>query len=144
MAVFDLLRKEHDRYRKMFQKVSEEKEKSKLFDELNRELDKHMEGEEEYIYPETEKTLKEETLESIEEHHVAKVLQAELEMMSGEEDNFQAKVKVFRENVEHHLKEEEETLFPEAGKKISSGKQDQMEEKYRKLKKRQEQQEESL
>ncbi|MFA5039247.1 MAG: hemerythrin domain-containing protein [Candidatus Omnitrophota bacterium] len=143
MAVFDLLKKEHDKYRDMFRKVMEEKEKSRLFDELNRELDIHMEGEEEYVYPETQKAgLDEETLESIEEHHVAKVLQAELEMMSGDEENFMAKVKVFRENVEHHLDEEEQQLFPQARKKISEGKQEQMEDKYRKLKQRQESEEE--
>lgn len=51
-----------------------------------------------------------------EEHHVAKLLIAELELMKGSEDNYEAKFCVLAENVRHHLKEEEGEIFPKAKK----------------------------
>jgi hypothetical protein len=54
--------------------------------------------------------------EADEEHHVAKVLIAELEAMTGEEDHWEAKFTVLAENVRHHIKEEEGDMFSEAKK----------------------------
>lgn len=53
--------------------------------------------------------------ESDEEHHVAKLLIAELITMTTE-DHFVAKFTVLAENIEHHVKEEEHDLFPQARK----------------------------
>jgi hypothetical protein len=50
--------------------------------------------------------------EADEEHHVAKVLVAELEVMDGKEDHYDAKYKVLSENVRHHIKEEERDMLP--------------------------------
>ena len=52
--------------------------------------------------------------EADEEHHVAKVLIAELEEMDGHEDHYDAKFTVLAENVRHHIKEEENEVFPKA------------------------------
>ena len=49
-----------------------------------------------------------------EEHHVAKILVAELEEMKGSEDHYDAKFTVLAENVRHHIKEEENQVFPKA------------------------------
>jgi len=54
--------------------------------------------------------------EADEEHHVAKVLIAELEKMEGDEDHWEAKFTVFAESIRHHIKEEEGTMFKEAKK----------------------------
>ena len=54
--------------------------------------------------------------EADEEHHVAKILIAELERMSGEEEHWEAKFRVLAESVRHHIKEEEGEIFPEARK----------------------------
>ncbi len=45
--------------------------------------------------------------EADEEHHVAKILIAELEEMDGSESHYDAKFTVLAENVRHHIKEEE-------------------------------------
>jgi hemerythrin-like domain-containing protein len=58
--------------------------------------------------------------EADEEHHVAKILIAELEQMQGNEDNWEAKFMVLAENVRHHIKEEEGEIFPEAKKPTST------------------------
>ena len=54
--------------------------------------------------------------EADEEHHVAKVLIAELEKMEGDEDHWEAKFTVLAESIRHHIKEEEGTMFKEAKK----------------------------
>ena len=54
--------------------------------------------------------------EADEEHHVAKILIAELEEMNGTETHYDAKFTVLAENVRHHIKEEEESMLPEAQK----------------------------
>ena len=52
--------------------------------------------------------------EADEEHHVAKILIAELEEMDGRETHYDAKFTVLAENVRHHIKEEESEVFPKA------------------------------
>jgi hypothetical protein len=52
--------------------------------------------------------------EADEEHHVAKVLIAELEAMDGRGDHYDAKFMVLAENVRHHIKEEENEVFSKA------------------------------
>ena len=52
--------------------------------------------------------------EADEEHHVAKILIAELEEMDGRETHYDPKFTVLAENVRHHIKEEEGEVFPKA------------------------------
>ena len=52
--------------------------------------------------------------EADEEHHVAKILIAELEEMDGTESHYDAKFTVLAENVRHHIKEEESEMFSKA------------------------------
>jgi len=56
--------------------------------------------------------LKDDVLESYEEHHVADVLCLELSAMTADEDRFTAKTTVLIENVSHHIEEEEQEWFP--------------------------------
>jgi hypothetical protein len=69
--------------------------------------------EEEVLYPRLrdEKKTHEPVLEGYEEHHVADVLLDELLDVPPETDLWKAKVKVLKENVEHHMDEEEDELF---------------------------------
>jgi hemerythrin-like domain-containing protein len=56
--------------------------------------------------------LKEDVLESYEEHHVADVLSMELAGMPAGAERFDAKATVLIENVTHHIEEEEQDWFP--------------------------------
>lgn len=83
----------------------------------------HMVGEEKALYPRTreESGMRDMTLESIEEHSAVKTLIAQLDgASSSEEDIWVAKIRVIRENVEHHIEEEEDKLFPAMQQKMSS------------------------
>lgn len=50
--------------------------------------------------------------EADEEHHIAKILIAELEEMNGGESHYDAKFEVLSESLRHHFEEEERDLFP--------------------------------
>jgi hemerythrin-like domain-containing protein len=123
MELFDLLRQDHQKVRQLFEQfdsLKEEPEKNrkaldKIFTNLQEELTSHMEAEEKHFYPAlrgAEQT-HDEVLESVEEHHVVKLLLRELQRIQHG-DKWIAKLSVMKENVQHHLQEEEEELFGKA------------------------------
>ena len=59
-----------------------------------------------------------EVLEALEEHHVVKILLHELEALAPVDERFDAKVTVMIESVRHHVKEEEQELFPKVRKRL--------------------------
>ncbi|MDO8908145.1 MAG: hemerythrin domain-containing protein [Pseudohongiella sp.] len=93
--------------------------KKQLADHICDELTVHMTVEEEIFYP----TVKSEVNdaddivnEGIVEHAGAKVLIKEIKAMKGDEELFDTKVNVLAEQIEHHVKEEEEDMFPKVQK----------------------------
>jgi hemerythrin superfamily protein len=86
---------------------------------VQRSLTRHASAEEEIFYPAVRKAVKEGgdlVDEATVEHASAKDLIAQIQQMSAEDDLFDAKVKVLSEQIEHHVKEEEEEMFPKARK----------------------------
>jgi hypothetical protein len=81
----------------------------------------HTQIEETIFYPALEE--REEThdltLEAYEEHKMVKTLLAELSRARTADDEWQAQAKVLRENVEHHVDEEENELFDKADDVLS-------------------------
>ena len=78
--------------------------------------------ENEVMYPEVcalLPDLKEDVLESYEEHHVADVLCMELAGMPAGAERFDAKATVLIENVTHHIEEEEQDWFPKVRASLS-------------------------
>ena len=86
------------------------------------ELEVHSMLEEEIFYPavaaKTDEEGKDLVLEGIEEHAQVKILIAELREMTPEDQTFDAKFKVLTEDVEHHIREEEEEMLPDARAKL--------------------------
>ena len=111
-----ILKDDHKKVKDLFDQFEKAKslaEKKKIAAETIMELKVHSAIEEEIFYPAVRKpTGKDIMNESDEEHHVAKVLIAELEVMSGKEDHYDAKYHVLSENIRHHIKEEENNMFP--------------------------------
>lgn len=98
------------------------KAKQQIADQIFAELEVHTALEEEIFYPavkaKTNDEGKSHVAEGMEEHHVAKILIAELKTLTAEDEAFAAKFKVLSENVEHHIKEEEDELLPDARKQL--------------------------
>jgi len=114
----DLLKADHDRVDALFGQVRESETDSdrRTFEQIRRELEIHTHIEEHVFYPHLlsagNEELKKITREAIEEHRQAKEILEELEMQSGDQGGFQAKLKVLMEDVEHHVQEEEGEMFP--------------------------------
>ena len=93
--------------------------KKELADSICSDLIKHTIIEEEIFYPAVQNGSKEaQDLidEALVEHASAKELIAQIQAMAPEDDLFDARVKVLSEQIEHHVKEEEEEMFPLAKK----------------------------
>ena len=117
-----MLKEDHDRVRKLFREYDAlgegaSAEKQRIASKVSWELAIHAELEEKLFYPacmkgkeDAEKIVR----ESFEEHKIVKTLLAEIARLSPGDEQFDAKVTVLKESVEHHAKEEEDDLFPEA------------------------------
>ena len=117
-----MLKSDHQKVKELFDKFEESKtseSQTKIVADAIQELKVHATIEEELFYPAVRQQIDDEDgimPEADEEHHVAKVLIAELENMTGDEEHWKAKFMVLAENVRHHIKEEEGEMFPEARK----------------------------
>lgn len=118
MDALELLKEDHRKVKDLFEEAEgteDQKEKRKLFDEIQTELETHARIEETVFYPAMEKReeLKDMVLESIEEHKQVKTLLREMDNLKADSEKFEPKLKVLMENVEHHAEEEEEgKMFP--------------------------------
>ena len=96
-----------------FEKANDRASKMTIVSEALEELSIHATLEEEIFYPAVRPVVEDEVMnEADQEHHVAKILIAELEEMDGTESHYDAKFTVLAENVRHHIKEEEENMLP--------------------------------
>ncbi len=115
-----IIKDDHDKVKALFgkfEKAENLREKKKIVAEAIMELKVHATIEEEIFYPAVRKHLEKDMMnEADEEHHVAKLLIAELEQMEGSEDHWGTKFTVLSENIRHHIKEEEGDMLPAARK----------------------------
>jgi hemerythrin superfamily protein len=118
MDALDLIKEDHKRLKKLLKETldAEGSEREPAMNHLRTELVAHERMEEEVLYPRlrSEEKARDEVLEGYEEHHVADVILDELLDVPVETDLWKAKVKVLKENVEHHMDEEESELFKKA------------------------------
>ncbi len=113
-----MLKQDHDRVKDLFDqfdKAERKPERRKIVKQALEELRIHSTLEEEIFYPAVREQLKNGVMnEADEEHHVAKVLIAELDTLSNDNDHYDAKFTVLAESVRHHIKEEENEMLPKA------------------------------
>ena len=126
MDALTLLKTDHEKVAGIFEQLDEtteraEKTREELFTKLKQELDVHAHIEETILYPvlKQEAETREITLEGVEEHHVIKLLLRELAAMQVDTEQWTAKLKVLKENVEHHVEEEESDMFKGAREILS-------------------------
>ncbi|MGI8731911.1 MAG: hemerythrin domain-containing protein [Pyrinomonadaceae bacterium] len=126
MDAFTLLKNDHKTVAGLMEKIDGTTERAiktrdELFTQLKTELDIHAMIEETILYPVLEKAdpTHEITLEAYEEHRLVKQLLGELESESKETEEWTAKFTVLKENVEHHVEEEEGEMFKKARKVLS-------------------------
>src|SRR5581483_11635286 len=113
-----ILMKDHDRVKNLFDRFEKSEspaEKEKIIGEAVTELKIHATIEEEIFYPAVRKLVDKDLMnEADEEHHVARVLIAELDRNGRRDDHRDAKFTVLSESVRHPIKEEEGEMLPKA------------------------------
>ena len=116
----ELLREDHQKVKDLFQHFEgmDSGDKREIVTTTLHELAIHTTVEEEIFYPAARKALEETDEETDlideawEEHHVVKLLAAELKKMRASDKRYDAKFTVLAESVKHHIEEEEGELFP--------------------------------
>ena len=116
-----LLKADHRKVEELFEKFEATKQadkKQKLAKQICTELTVHTMIEEEIFYPACKGKIEEDLLdEAYVEHDGAKVLIAEIDAGSPDDDFYDAKVTVLSEQIKHHVEEEEkrsEGMFAQA------------------------------
>jgi hemerythrin superfamily protein len=103
-----------DSYDDLVEAEAADEEKAALAEEICSMLTVHATIEEEIFYPAARENIDEQDLldEAEVEHASAKDLIVQILDMAPGEDLFDAKIKVLGEYIAHHVKEEEDELFP--------------------------------
>lgn len=129
MDAIKVLLKDHEEIKQYFRQFEEageraHKKKQTIAEKVMEELRVHTQIEERLFYPAVMekggKELKKLVLEGIEEHRAADFMVERLKSTQPEDETFEAKFMVLMEVVEHHLKEEEKEMFPEAKKALGN------------------------
>ena len=121
MDALRLLKADHDKVKQILTRLEDTTERAaktraELLATIKGELTVHEIIEEEIFYPELKAhpKAKDMVLEGFEEHHVVDLLMGELEALPVEDETWGAKALVMKENVEHHIEEEEGEMFKTA------------------------------
>lgn len=146
MDILQLLKADHDKVKEIISTLCETsttaiKTQIKLFNTLKDELELHEKIEETIFYPVLKKhqETKDLVLEAFEEHHVVDLILEELEKIEPKEEDWKPKLTVLKENLEHHIKEEESELFPKTKKLLDQATLNEMGQEMQKTKEQQKQ-----
>ncbi len=131
MNAISLLERDHRTVEGIFDQLeklkgdSSSKRKKELCERLVRELSIHSAIEEMIFYPEVKRNVadaKELVLESLEEHNVVKWELDSIQSMKVGDARLDAKIKVLKDAVMHHVEEEENELFPMVREQMDASK----------------------
>ena len=118
LDALQMLERDHRRFEELLAQGEETTEqavngRADLLDTITRELNEHELKEEKFLYPmlESYPEAKAIVLEGYQEHHVADVIVEELHQVAADDEQWGAKFKVLKENIEHHIREEEGEMF---------------------------------
>jgi iron-sulfur cluster repair protein YtfE (RIC family) len=120
-----LLKADHAAVKKLFEQEGKltkraSAEKIAIFDQIKAALEVHATIVEEIFCPAVKKArseqVKNEVREGYEEHKQIKTLLVQISDTTPADESYDMKIKVLKEDVEHHVKDEESEMFPDAQK----------------------------
>jgi hemerythrin-like domain-containing protein len=121
MDAIGLLKDDHEKMKGLLNELDATTERGtttreRLFTKVREELTIHEAIEEEIFYPALKEHPKarEIVLEAYEEHGVVDMVIAEIEGVPFDDETWAAKFTVMKENIEHHIEEEEKEMFKQA------------------------------
>lgn len=111
--------KDHQEVEEMFKKLEQPNlapdKRDNMLQDVITELVRHSVAEEQYLYPTAREALDDGDSiadHEIEEHKTAEQLMKDLERMDRDDDEFTSTLRGFIGDVRHHIREEEDELFP--------------------------------
>src|SRR5689334_6390135 len=120
MNAIKMLKQQHREVEALFEQLEKARtsaQRQKVFDQIADALAAHATIEERHFYPSVKKKDTQDILlESTEEHLAIKRVIADLLDCEPSDERFEAKAKVLKDEVEHHVEEEEGELFPKVQK----------------------------
>lgn len=124
MNAIKLLKQQHREVEALFkqlEKARSPRPRLKAFEQIADKLAVHATIEEKHFYPSVKRRNTEEILlEAVEEHLGVKRVIADLLELEADDPTFEAKAKVLKDLVDHHVEEEEGTLFPKVAKLLDA------------------------
>ena len=121
MDALKLLKDDHDALKKVMEELDKTTERGvktreELFTRIKGDLQVHESIEEEIFYPALKEhpKAKDIVLEAYEEHNVVDTVMAEIDRLPYDDETWGAKFTVMKENIEHHIEEEEGEMFKQA------------------------------
>jgi hypothetical protein len=130
MKATDLLKQQHEEVKALFERIESAPRtatKRQLFEELAANLVAHDGIERELFYPACEEALGMTDLlgEALVEHGLVEFSLYQADQAQGEDD-FEYKVTVLKEALEHHIEEEEGELFPKVNRALGKAKLEEL------------------
>ncbi len=141
MDLFELLESEHEQLEGILEQLEETSptspQRQELFMKLKQELKPHMKAEEAVFYPALmqHSSCRQDALEATEEHHAAELILNEMDSMSLQDEHWAAKLVVLTDLVQHHVEEEESTIFDDAREFLSEDQLDSIMKQFQQQKK---------
>lgn len=133
MDVFQELKKDHQEVRQLFGKIEAlssgaRKTREDLFGKLKAELLRHAKAEEKAFYPRFRDQDQTHDLieEAYSEHKHTEQMLERIEKMAVDSDEWMEAIKELKKEVEHHVREEENQLFPKARKLVDKNEIDSL------------------
>lgn len=130
--IFEDLKNDHNKHRKLLEQLGETQgdspERRELFEQLRKELQAHAAAEEESLYATmlASPDLRDEARHSVAEHKEIDDFLAELIDTDMSSSAWLTKFKDMRHRYLHHIDEEEEEMFPTAAKTLSDKAEQQL------------------
>lgn len=120
MNAIELLKKDHQEASDLMDQIEiadkGDRSAKELFNQLKQALTVHTQIEEQIFYPELKKFDETKDLipEAVNEHQEVKDILADMSALPPADDEFMNKLIELREEVDHHVEEEESEMFPKA------------------------------
>ncbi len=138
MTLFELIRKDHDYQRELLNKLidtsGDSADRRRLYEQVKTELQIHEDVEEKNFYKhliDSEATI-EMVRHGMAEHHEIDELIESLDNTEMDSSSWLNTAKKLKDQVEHHLKDEEQEFFKIAGKELSDSKKEELARQYEK------------
>lgn len=133
------LKEDHEKQKdlgKQLGETSDPRKRDQLRSRFHESLYPHIVGEEASIFKrlkqEDDEEIRDDALEGLQEHHVAKIVLRELMKLSTDSDTFKAKSRILDELNRHHIEEEEGNIFHHLRRRCEEQELDNLFRQYKK------------